>query len=81
MECLLGYTYEALVELLAGMGQKPFRAKQLQEWVWKHRATSFDQMSNLSPALRGELAARFCLRPLEVVEVNGVQNCARWNAL
>ena len=70
MECLLGYTYEALVELLAGMGQKPFRAKQLQEWVWKHRATSFDQMSNLSPALRGELAARFCLRPLEVVEVS-----------
>ena len=62
MDCLLEYTREALVELLDGMGHKAFRATQLQEWVWKHRATTFEQMSNLPPALRSELAARFCLR-------------------
>ncbi len=70
MDCLLEYTREALVDLLAGMGQKAFRATQLQEWIWKHRASSFEQMSNLPPALRAELAARFTLRPLQVVEVN-----------
>ena len=70
MDCLLEYTREALVELLGSMGHKAFRATQLQEWIWKHRASSFEQMSNLPPALRAELAARFCLRPLQVVEVN-----------
>ena len=70
MDCLLGYTREALVELLGSMGHKAFRATQLQEWIWKHRASSFEQMSNLPPALRAELAERFCLRPLQVVEVN-----------
>ncbi|MBQ5666109.1 MAG: 23S rRNA (adenine(2503)-C(2))-methyltransferase RlmN, partial [Akkermansia sp.] len=70
MDCLLEYTREALVELLVSMGHKPFRATQLQEWIWKHRATSFEQMTNLPPALRAELAARFTLRPLQVVEVN-----------
>ncbi len=70
MECLLGYSAGELAELLAGMGHKPFRARQLQEWVWKHRATSFEQMSNLPPALRVELAARFTLRPMELVEIS-----------
>ena len=70
MDCLLEYTHEALVELLSGMGHKAFRAKQLQEWIWKHRASSFEQMSNLPPALRAELAELFCLRPLQVVEVS-----------
>ena len=70
MDCLLEYTREALVELLGSMGHKAFRATQLQEWIWKHRASSFEQMSNLPPALRAGLAARFCLRPLQGVEVS-----------
>ncbi|MBR3925467.1 MAG: 23S rRNA (adenine(2503)-C(2))-methyltransferase RlmN [Akkermansia sp.] len=68
--CLLGYTREALVQLMAELGQKPFRAAQLQEWVWKHRATSFEQMSNLPPALRAQLEELYCLRPLTVQEVS-----------
>ncbi|MDO5470983.1 MAG: 23S rRNA (adenine(2503)-C(2))-methyltransferase RlmN [Akkermansia sp.] len=68
--CLLEYTREALVQLMAELGQKPFRAAQLQEWVWKHRVTSFGQMTNLAPALREQLAERFCLRPLTVQEVS-----------
>ena len=70
MNCLLEYTHEALVQLLSSMGHKAFRATQLQEWIWKHRATSFEQMSNLPPALRAQLAESFCLRPLQVVEVS-----------
>lgn len=68
--CLIGCTPTQLVELMASLGQKPYRAKQLQEWVWKHRVTSFDAMTNLPPALREQLAAQCSLRPLEVVEVN-----------
>ena len=68
--CLLGYTPDKLQQLVSELGQKPFRAKQLQEWIWKHRATDFEQMSNLPPALREQLAAHYCLRPLQVVEVS-----------
>lgn len=74
MLSLLEYTPAELTELLASMGHKAFRATQLMEWVWKHRAKDFAEMSNLPPALRAELAERFTLRPLEVVEVNESQN-------
>lgn len=69
-ECLLEYTREALVELLGSLGHKPFRATQLMEWIWKHRVSDFQAMSNLPPALRDALQARFLLRPLQVVEVS-----------
>lgn len=74
LSSLLENTPAELTELLASMGHKPFRATQVMEWIWKHRAVSFDAMTNLPPALRAELAARFILRPLEVVEVNESQN-------
>ncbi len=68
--CLLEFTEERLAELLAGIGEKKFRARQLMEWVWRQRATDFESMSNLPPALRQWLAEHYCLRPLSVVEVN-----------
>ena len=67
---LLEYTPEALKGLLAELGQKPFRATQILEWMWKHRVADFEQMSNLPPTLRAQLAERFTLRPLQVVEVS-----------
>lgn len=67
---LLEYNNQALTELLAELGHKAYRATQLQEWIWKHRVADFEQMLNLPPTLRHELAQRFTLRPLSVVEVN-----------
>lgn len=69
-ESLLSYTPDALVALLAEYGHKPYRAKQLQEWIWKHRVKGFADMTNLPPALREDLAARFTLRPMELVEMS-----------
>ena len=70
LPCLLEFSEERLASLLAGQGHRPFRARQLMEWVWRQRATGFGAMSNLPPALRDWLAANYRLRPLEVVEVN-----------
>ncbi len=69
-ESLLSYAPDALVTLLAEYGHKPYRAKQLLEWIWKHRAKDFARMTNLPPALRADLAARFTLRPIELVEIS-----------
>lgn len=68
--CLLSYSTEQLAALLAELGHKPYRAAQLREWIWKHRVADFEAMSNLPPALRAQLAERYTLRPLEVVEVS-----------
>ncbi len=38
-----------------------FRAKQIEEWLWKKRAVSFDEMSNLSKGLRQKLEEHFVI--------------------
>ena len=39
---------EELIQAVVDLGEKPFRAKQLEEWVWTKSASSFDEMTNLS---------------------------------
>ncbi len=68
--CLLELSEERLAEVLAAIGEKKFRARQVLEWVWRQRAASFEAMSNVPPALRQWLAEHYCLRPLSVVEVS-----------
>lgn len=70
LPCLLEYSPEALTDLVTGLGHKAYRATQLTEWIWKHRAADFESMHNLPPDLRQYLAEHFSLRPLTVVEVN-----------
>ena len=57
IKCL---SIEELKEELLEMGEKPFRAGQIFQWL--HQAVeSFDEMTNLSKALRAKLAARYVL--------------------
>jgi len=48
-------TREQLAERLVAAGEPAFRAKQVWSQLWKRGAT-YDQMSDISPALRGRLA-------------------------
>ncbi len=57
---------EQIKEALVSLGEKPFRAKQIYEWLWKKSARSFDEMTNLSVALREQLKEHFCIRPVAV---------------
>ena len=40
---------------IAQVGEKPFRVKQIVEWLWQKHAHSFDEMTNLSKDLRKQL--------------------------
>ncbi len=53
-----------LAEALAGMGEKPYRARQLFRWLHRAGAASFEEMTDLPAALRARLADRFELRTL-----------------
>lgn len=59
---------EELEEWIVSVGEKKFRAKQLYEWLHKKKAASLDEMTNLSHALRQQLAEHTELVTLEVVE-------------
>jgi len=39
--------------------EKPFRAKQVYEWLWKKSCRSFDEMTNLSKKTREKLQQKF----------------------
>ncbi|MBQ1376422.1 MAG: 23S rRNA (adenine(2503)-C(2))-methyltransferase RlmN [Lachnospiraceae bacterium] len=44
-----------LKSLLEALGEKPFRSAQVFDWIHKKKAQSFDEMTNLSLALRERL--------------------------
>lgn len=58
---ILSLTIDELVEWIVSHDWPKFRAGQLRQWLFKRRATSFEQMSDLPKALREQLAAEFVL--------------------
>jgi len=52
---LVGRPQSALVEFFAGLGEKPFRARQVMKWIHQRHADSFDEMTDLSTKLRAKL--------------------------
>jgi 23S rRNA (adenine2503-C2)-methyltransferase len=53
-----------LKDWLSENGEKPFRAEQIFEWLYKKRITSFEDMSNVSKGLRDKIANHFDLTTL-----------------
>jgi len=52
---LLGVSAPALVDLVGQWGGKPFRARQVQRWIHRKSAASFDQMTDLARDFRQQL--------------------------
>jgi 23S rRNA (adenine2503-C2)-methyltransferase len=52
-----GLTLEDLKSFLKGLGKEQFRAQQIFKWVYEHKVTDFEQMTNLSKSFREELPA------------------------
>ena len=43
-----------------------FRAKQIQEWLWKKKAVSFDEMTSLSKPMRDLFAEHFIINAVKI---------------
>ena len=54
---------------LESWGEKPFRARQIYDWLWKRGARSFEEMTNLSKTLRERLSEEFSFPVMEVDQV------------
>ena len=59
MKSIYDLTLEQLKEELKAMGQKPFRAKQIYEWIYVKNVYDFHQMTNLSKELQETLSNHF----------------------
>jgi len=55
---------EQLITLFTEWGEAAFRAKQVYEWIWAKKASTFDEMTNLSKSLRDKLKEEFVFRKI-----------------
>lgn len=74
---LLGKTLSELQEVALAVGLQKFAGKQLAEWLYVRRVTSFDQMTNISLKGREALKANYTIgrhAPVrEAVSVDGTR--------
>ena len=61
METLLGKTLTELQEVALSAGLQKFAGKQLAEWLYVRRVTSFDEMTNISLKGREALKASYTI--------------------
>lgn len=52
---LLGLDRAGLAEFVTGLGEKPFRARQLLTWLYKRRVSDFEAMTDLAKGFRARL--------------------------
>lgn len=65
---LLDFDAAGLVDYCVGLGEKPFRAQQLQRWIHQNGASHFDDMTNLAKSFREKLKAHATLTSPTVIE-------------
>ena len=66
---LLGLPRPALESFVAQLGSRPFRARQLMNWVYKRGTGGFAEMTDLAKDFRTRLAAQAEVRTPEIVRV------------
>lgn len=62
-------TKEQLKHEIVQMGEKPFRADQIYEWIHKRLVSDFDEMTNIKKEFREKCKERFFLTNLEVADI------------
>ena len=64
---LFGLDREQLRAVFADMGEKPYRADQIMQWIYRRGVDGFDAMSNVSKDLRTRMQERFEIRHPELL--------------
>ncbi len=70
-------TAEELQARLQELGQPGYRASQALEWLYTHRVTQWDEMTNLPKKLRDILGQNYTLNSLELVRKQGARDTTR----
>ena len=65
---IVSLSFDELKIEMESIGEKAFRAKQIYEWLHVKLADSFDEMTNLSKALREKLDSSYRIPMVKMVE-------------
>jgi len=76
---LLDFDRAGLEDYFTGLGEKSFRASQVVQWIHQKGVIDFQQMSNLSQALRDHLQANAVIHAPEVVyDATSADGTRKW---
>jgi 23S rRNA (adenine2503-C2)-methyltransferase len=76
---LLGLTRPALEEFVVGLGEKPFRARQLMKWIYRRGAGDIAAMTDLGKDFRRRLADHAEIRvPQVLLSQASVDGTRKW---
>jgi len=67
---LLNLNQESFNELFKEFGEKPYRTKQIMQWIYKAHEFDFNNMLNLSKKLREKLSNSTCITLPEIIKQN-----------
>ncbi len=68
MQTIYDLNMMQMEEMLASLGQKSYRAKQLYSWLYRKRVLTFEEMTDLPAALIAQLRQNYCIMPVELIE-------------
>ncbi len=76
---LLGQPEAALKDFFASLGEKPFRARQMLQWIHQRNVDAFDEMTDLSKSLREQLAEVASVQlPQVISEQQSADGTVKW---
>ena len=64
---LLGLNRQDMEAFFTNLGEKAFRVSQVTKWIHQLNVDNFDDMTNISKALRARLKEKACIKPLDVI--------------
>jgi len=64
---LLDFDRKGMEAFFVSMGEKPFRATQILKWLYHEQVVDFDEMTNLSKALRVNLKEHCTIEAPEII--------------
>ncbi len=77
---ILSMNYDDLSDAFISEGYPKFRSKQVYEWLHKHLASDYDEMSNLPKSLREELKVKFPIIncKIEKKQISKIDNTVKY---
>ena len=77
---LLGLPRAALEEFVSQVGSRPFRARQLMQWIYKRGVSSFADMTDLAKDFRARLAQAAEVRAPQIVSTQrSADGTCKWS--
>ena len=74
---LRSLTVDELTKSLVALGESKYRAEQVQNWLWKKRVSSIEEMENLPAALRDSLKEQYDFSIPTIAQVQGSKDTTR----